>query len=111
MSLKTIVLGAIGAASLALGASAATAATPPIATIASNCSVGSGEGYGYAYLTSLVVKRTTCATGKELVRHKGKVSGWHCSKKILQRSPIQYDARMSCSRGSKRVTYVYTQNT
>lgn len=109
MFLKSTLLGVLGAASLAVSASAA--ATPPIATIAAYCGVGSGQGYGYAYLISLSVKRTSCATGKSLVRHKGNLSGWHCSKKIIARSSVQYDARMSCSKGSRRVTYIYAQNT
>jgi len=109
MSLKTILGGVLGAASLAFSASAA--ATPPIATAAATCSPGTGEGDGYTYLISLSVSRTSCSTGLSLVRHKGKLSGWHCSKKILARSVVQYEARMSCSSGSGRVTYVYSENT
>jgi hypothetical protein len=108
MSLKIGLLAVLAAAILTLSASAFAS---PQARIASACSVGSGEGYGYAYLTSLSVKRTSCSTGKSLVRHKGRLRGWHCSRKVLQRSSVQYDARESCSSGSRRVTYVYAQNT
>jgi len=101
----------LGAAILALSASAFASRQTQTARIASACSVGSGEGYGYTYLTELLVKRTSCSTGKSLVRHKGKLHGWHCNKKVLQRDSIQYDARMSCKRGGRRVTYIYTQNT
>jgi hypothetical protein len=110
MSFSRIALiGAVGAAALAFVGSAA--AGPPTARTAATCSVGTGEGYGYTYLTSLSVKGTTCATGKTVVRHKGRLQGWRCTKKVLQRSGIQYVARESCSSGSRRVTYVYTQNT
>ena len=83
MSLKIGLLAVLAAAILTLSASAFAS---PQARIASACSVGSGEGYGYAYLTSLSVKRTSCSTGKSLVRHKGRLRGWHCSRKVLQRS-------------------------
>jgi hypothetical protein len=85
MSLKTTSLAVLGAASLALCASAAAAASPPTATIAGTC--------------------------ESLVRHKTKLHGWHCSKKVLLQSPLQYIARMSCSKGRARVTYKYSQNT
>jgi len=111
MSLKTTSLAVLGAASLALCASAAAAASPPTATIAGTCGVGSGEGYGYTYVYPFSVTRTSCSTGKSLVRHKTKLHGWHCSKKVLLQSPLQYIARMSCSKGRARVTYKYSQNT
>lgn len=101
---------AVGAALAVLGASAGALAQPA-AHVAGGCSVGSGEGYGYTYLTSLTVSHTTCTVGKRLVRKKGKVSGWHCTKKVLDRSPDQYDARETCTKSSSRVTYTFTQNT
>jgi hypothetical protein len=100
-----------GLVAATLAFAAAAAASPQTARIAGACSVGTGEGYGYTYLTSLTVKNTTCTIGKTLVRHKGHLAGWHCSKKTLQSSPTQYVARESCSSGAKRVTYIYTQNT
>jgi hypothetical protein len=109
MSLKAGVAGA-AAALIALGASTGALAHPA-AHNAAACSVGSGEGYGYTYLTSLSVSHTTCATGVKLVRHKGKLSGWRCTKKVLDTSPVQYDARMTCTDHSSRVTYMVTQNT
>ena len=83
----------------------------PAAHIAAACSVGSGEGYGYSRLTSLTVSGTRCATEKTLVRHKSKVSGWSCARKVLVRSPVQYAARETCKSGSRRVVYGYAQNT
>jgi hypothetical protein len=111
MSLKIGLIGVLGAAILAYSAPAFASPQTVPARIASACNVGSGEGYGYAYLTSLSVERTSCATGKSLVRHKGKLPGWHCSRKVLDRSPVQYDARESCSSGDRRVTYGFTENT
>jgi hypothetical protein len=94
---------------LVLAGAILTATSP--ADAATKCGVGSGEGYGYTYLTSLTVTRTTCTTGKSVVRHRGGVAGWHCSNKVLDRSPVQYDARMTCTSGSRRVVFGYTQNT
>jgi len=104
---------AVGAVVISLGFVVGAAARPraPVAHAAKACSVGTGEGYGYTYLTSLKVTDTTCTTGKTLVRHKGKLKGWRCTTKILDRSPVQYDARKTCSDHRKRVVFAYTQNT
>jgi hypothetical protein len=89
---------------------AATAAGQPVAHTAGGCGVGSGRGYGYTYLTSLSVHRTSCSTGKKVVRHHGHLGGWHCSKTRLATSPVQYDERESCKSGGRRVVWTYTQN-
>jgi hypothetical protein len=83
----------------------------PSATIAKTCGVGTGEGYGYAYLTSLTVHDTTCSVGISLVRHKGKVHGWKCVKKVLAQSPVQVQGRMTCTSRGRKVVYGFTQNT
>lgn len=106
------VVAAIAVGVVAAGSSmvaSAGARVTPRAVAARSCSVGSGEGYGYTYLTSLSVSDTTCAVGKSVVRHHGR--GWSCHRRVLARSPVQYDARMSCSSGRRHVTYTYTQNT
>jgi hypothetical protein len=108
MSLKITALAALAGATLAF--SAAASASPPIATIAGGCGVGTGEGYGYTYLLKLSVKGTSCTTGKKVVRHKGRLSGWHCSKKVLQQDSIQVTAKMTCNSGRRHVTYTYSQN-
>jgi hypothetical protein len=86
---------------------AATAAGQPVAHAARACGVGSGRGYGYTYLTSLSVRHISCSNGKKVVRHQG---GWHCSKKRIATSPVQYDERETCKRGGRRVVWTYTQN-
>jgi hypothetical protein len=80
---------------------------------------------GASYFTSLSVKKTSCSSGKALVRaynacrHNAggarghcnhRVNGYSCSEK---RSGIstQFDASVSCSSGSKRVHFTYTENT
>src|SRR5579884_2289223 len=91
---------ALGAAVLALGAAAGASAEAATAHAARGCGVGNGEGYGYTYLLSLSVRNTSCSTGKSVVRHHGHLRGWSCHRRVLRRSPVQYDAKMSCSSGS-----------
>jgi hypothetical protein len=101
--------GAIGAiATLAAVTSSAAAFR---AHAAASCGVGNGLGYGYSYLTSLSVSHISCATGRLVAKHHGHVIGWRCSKRILDRSPVQYDARVRCTRGVRTVIWTYTQNT
>lgn len=92
--------------------SASTAAAHGRAAhVASACGVGSGLGYGYTYLTSLSVTHTGCATGRSVAKKHGHVSGWHCSTKRLATSPVQYQARVTCTSGKRRVVWTYSQNT
>ena len=99
------------AGSLTLSVSAVSAAPSPLAQAARGCGVGAGHGYGYSYLTSLSVTRTSCATGRYVAKHHGHVAGWRCSRTRLDTSPVQYDERVACRSGTRRVTWTYTQNT
>jgi hypothetical protein len=38
------------------------------------------------------------------------VKGYSCKRHILDSSPVQYDARVTCRNGVKRVVHTYTQN-
>lgn len=99
---------ALGAA--LVPAAGATPAERGAGTALTTCKTGNGQGYGYTYLLSLQVKNTSCSVGVALVRHKGKLKGWRCTKKVLDQSPVQYDALMTCSNGSQQVLYKYAQN-
>lgn len=90
---------------------AASSARGPLAHAAGKCGVGSGRGYGYSYLTFLWVYKTSCSTGKSVAKAHGHVRGWGCSKKILDKSPVQYDAKVTCKDGTREVQWEYTQNT
>jgi hypothetical protein len=103
-------LGALAAAML-LWVVGSAAAQGPSAVAATGCGVGAGTGYGYSYLTSLTVRRTSCANGRTVVKHHGHVRGWSCQKKRLDTSPVQYDDRETCHRGARRVVWTFTQNT
>jgi hypothetical protein len=92
--------------------SAGTAlARSPVAHVAGSCSVGSGLGYGYTYLTSLTVHRTSCGNGRHLAKKHGHVAGWSCSKHRLSTSSIQYQDRETCTSGSRKVVWTFSQNT
>ena len=98
-------------ASAALLGAAVALAHQPVARTAASCGVGLGHGYGYTYLTSLKVYGTSCSTGRIVVKHHGRVSGWHCVKKRLDTSPVQYDERETCTSGARRVVWTYIQDT
>lgn len=91
-------------------AGTASAGTPR-AHAAATCHVGNSRGYGYSYLTWLWVYKTSCATGRRVAKHHGHVKGWSCHRRILDKSPVQYDAKVSCKSGHRQVQWKYTQNT
>ena len=102
-------MAALLAAAIATGGAAA--ASGPVAHAASGfCGMGNTRGYGYSYLTSLWVSNVSCSTGRTVAKDHGHVSGWSCKKTTLDSSPVQYDARVSCTKGSGRVHYTYTEN-
>ena len=113
---RTLAIVVLAGACLALGATQASAANcnPP--------TYRSGQGY----FTSLKVTRTSCSTGSRVARAhyscrtKNGKSG-RCSRRVLnfrcsesrpssQRTADEYNARVTCRRGSRRVVFTYQQN-
>lgn len=97
----------------------------PAPALAAGCKVGSGQGLGPSYVTSLTVHHTSCKSGKRLVRAyyrcrkaAGGVKG-RCTKRVLgyrcretrHGIAIQFDARVTCTAGKRKVVHTYTQNT
>jgi hypothetical protein len=111
MSRRFSALVGVLTVTLLLAAVASAAARSPAAHAAQGCGVGAGKGYGYSYLTSLTVRQTSCATGRTVVKHHGHLSGWSCTKKRLDTSPVQYDDRETCHSGARQVVWTFTQNT
>jgi hypothetical protein len=119
--MRRLVFAVLLAAVLALPAPAAAA--PPVAEAARSCGVGDGRGYGTTYVTSLRVSGTSCRSGKRVVRafhacrpgRRGRcgrrVRGYRCREGQRDRSPVQYDARVTCRNGGNVVKHRYTQNT
>lgn len=109
-----------------IAALALMAALPSAASAASCDLAGKERKLGPTYVTSLSVSGVSCGTGERVVKayhrcrfssggKKGrcskKVSGYSCSEKRGKAIPTQFDARVTCKRGSKRVTHTYTQFT
>jgi hypothetical protein len=111
---------------IALVAAGGAGAASPQVQAARSCHLSTHDQrhLGASYVTSLSVRHTSCSNGKAVVRAyqacrrahgwKGKcghrVKGFSCSRHILDSSPVQYDAKVTCRRGGKRVTHTYTQN-
>lgn len=109
-----------------LAAAATVAAAVPLlgaspAVAAKSCSPGAYPGDGY--FTRLTVTGISCAGGRSVERGhytcrtrrgiKGKCprfSGWRCTEK-RQAIPTEYNARVTCTKGSRKVVYYYQQNT
>jgi hypothetical protein len=107
---RALTLAAIAATMLAIAGP--TAARAPRGQAAGACSVGSGRGYGYSYLTLLWTYKVSCSTGRRVAKSHGRAHGWSCHRKILDKARTQYDAKVLCSASHKRqVQWTYTQNT
>jgi hypothetical protein len=93
---------------------------------AKSCSIrGQERSLGPSYVTSLSVSRTSCATGKAVVKAyhscrfanggkrghcRRKVMGYSCSEK-RSGIKVQFNGKVTCKKGSARVNHSYTQNT
>jgi hypothetical protein len=114
-----IVLAAVLAA---LAVAAVVALSGASAAQASSCTPPKYPGSGY--FTSLSVTNVSCATGKKVIKgyytcriKKGKtarcttkVRGYSCKETKRVTIPTELDARVSCTRGSRRVVHTYQQN-
>ena len=101
---------------------AALACALPPAAHAATCRVPKYPGSGY--FTSLSVRHTSCATGRKValayyhcrLRHgvKGRCTSrvlHYACKETRQSIPTEIDARVTCTRGARRVVHTYQQNT
>ena len=82
---------------------------------------------GNGYFTSLRVEHTSCGNGRKVARAHYRcrrahgirghchhaVRHFHCKehRPASARIPTQYSSRVTCTRGSRRVVFVYQQNT
>jgi hypothetical protein len=110
---RLLVAAICAAAALPLaGASPAAAAT---------CKPGKYPGQGY--FTSLKVSHISCSGGRDVMRAhyrcrtrngiKGRCpsfNGWRCTER-RQAIATEYNARVTCRKGSRTVIYTYQQNT
>lgn len=99
----------------------------PSAASASSCSIrGKERKLGPTYTTRLVVSHVSCKTGQRFVTsyyrcrrasggadgrcHK-RISGYKCTERRRNRISTQFDATVTCKRGSRRITHDYEQFT
>lgn len=110
---------------LCLAPSAASAAEP-VAKASKTCklTLSQQRNAGATYLVSLSVSGVTCSTGLKVEKAwqacrrstpgrmtcRRSVLRYRCTQTILAKSRTQYDARVTCKRGSRVVRFVYTQN-
>jgi hypothetical protein len=79
---------------------------------------------GATYLVQLKVSGVSCSTGLKVEKAwqscrratagktvcRKRVLGYRSAQKVLDSSKTQYDAKVTAKRGSKVVTFIYTQN-
>jgi hypothetical protein len=108
---------------LALASAGGAVASAPQAHAAGKCNIsGQERSFGTTYVTSISVRRTSCARGKSVVRafhkcRKGprgrchrRVKGFKC-KESRSGISVQFNSKVTCKRGRKVVKHTYTQNT
>ena len=107
----TILAAACGLMCLTPATASARSCTPP-------------KYPGNGYFTSLSVRGVSCATGRDVARAyyrcriKKGIRG-RCTTRVLRFScterrtsiPTQFEAKVTCKRGTKRVFHSYQQNT
>ena len=99
-------------------------ASQPSATASKSCSVSQKpRALGPTYTLGLSVRGTSCANGRGFVRDyyncrgggrgrcRRRVSGYRCSERRSNVIRTQFDARVSCRKGARRITHKYTQFT
>ncbi len=99
-------------------------ASSPSATASKSCRVSKKpRALGPTYTLGLSVKGTSCSNGRGFVKSyykcrgggkrkcRRKVSGYRCSEKRSNVIRTQFDARVTCKKGRRRITHKYTQFT
>ncbi len=117
MRLRTLPLALLAALAVVALAGAGTAS-------AKGCDVKTSDYPGDGYFTSLSVRGTSCSAGQTVqrnhyrcrVRNGGKdgrcrsrVDGYSCSER-RSRISTEINGRVSCRKGSRRVSFTYQQN-
>ena len=116
MRLRTLPLALLAALAVVALAGVGTAS-------AKSCSSAKYPGDGY--FTSLSVRGTSCSAGRTVQKHhyscrvrnggrdgrcNRNVDGYRCSERRGDRTSVEYNARVSCRKGSRRISFTYQQN-
>jgi hypothetical protein len=106
----------------------AVALLPADAQALARCDIsGKERRLGATCVTSLSTARVSCRTAERVVRSfhrcrrarttgaRGRcrraVARYRCGERVLRSGPTQFDSRVTCRRGSRRITHAYTQFT
>ena len=105
----------------AVGVAAALSLAGASPAVAATCKPGKYPGQGY--FTSLKVTNISCSGGRDVMRAhyrcrtkhgiKGRCpsfNGWRCTE-TRNAIATEYNARVTCRKGSRKVVYTYQQNT
>jgi hypothetical protein len=123
---------ALAAALVIVALAAATAGSAGASSVATasstncNLTVHEQRHLGASYVTSLKVRHVSCRKGKKVVKafHEcrtasgkpqgkcgSRVLGYKCTEHRFDAVPhVQYNSRVTCTRGDKVVKSTYTQN-
>lgn len=126
-ALSLVAIVVTGALSLSASGASIGSSGGPVASAAGNCSLhGHEETLGPTYVTQLSVSGgASCSQGLKLVHsyyrcrvqhggvtgHCSGVEGFRCSEDRFAKISVQYDARVTCTRGREVVRHLYTQFT
>jgi hypothetical protein len=118
---------AVCALALAVGLAPSASAAGPAATASKTCklTISQQRNSGATYLVSLSVTGVPCSTGLKVEKAfqscrrstaghrtcRKRVLGYSCKQTVLDSSKTQYDARVTCTSGTRIVKFIYTQNT
>ena len=115
------------ALALTMVLAALASATGPTATASKTCklTITQQRNSGATYLVSLSVSGISCSTGLKVEKAfqscrrttaghrtcRKRVLGYSCKQTKIDSVTTQYDAKVTCTSGSRIVRFTYTQNT
>jgi hypothetical protein len=128
MQRLTLIAAPLAALALIVAAPAFAGPGSPTAGAAKTCHLSTHDQrhLGTTYVFFLSVKGTKCSNGTKVAkafnecRHAGhkrsgkcghKVFGYRCSERRYNKSPLSYDSKVTCRKGSRSIVFRYTQNT
>ena len=126
MTRRLLTTATVALVALSLGAGSAAAAGPTATAALKTCSSPNSPKYPSSkggYFTKLIVDGLSCADGKKvMMAHarcrldnglKGKcpsVKSYTCTQRAGEVSSTEYNARVTCKKGNRRVQYFFQQN-
>ena len=118
---------ALCALALSMGLATSASAAAPTAAASKTCklTITQQRNAGATYLVSLSATGVSCARGLKVetafqscrrttAGHrtcKKRILGYSCKQTVIDSVKTQYDAKVTCTSGSRVVKFTYTQNT